>query len=319
MKKTKVIRLLGMTAGILLLAGCGEQETGRGQMTESTEEEMPQATEEPAPTEAETGSSDEAEQPTEAPEVTEADPTPAEEEDEDLETSPVALWEYEGYVDECKEYTWRKEFADCDYDGDGKTDRVYRSHVADTDIATYTIEFGNGRTLTTPDGWNTGFPHVQAGDLNGDGEPEILFTMTYDTSTDPLAFGDLWLFAWNGTDYEEEKLPLAAGENGAKCITIDYQKTSDTTVAVQVAQNGFECEVSADEDALAYWYYEDAKNQNAMVYYADMETDGKAHIHCYAEMFSKSGQCLEFDLVSKGDSYAIENMKYMDEPYYWWE
>ena len=76
MKRNKIIRLLGMTAGILLLAGCGEQETGRGQMTESTEEETPQATEEPAPTEAETGSSDEAEQPTEAPEVTEADPTP---------------------------------------------------------------------------------------------------------------------------------------------------------------------------------------------------------------------------------------------------
>ena len=322
MKKTTIIRLLGVTAGILLLAGCGEQESGRGQMPDRAEEETPQATEEAAPTEAETGSGEEAVQPTEAAEPTAAEPveaTPTETEDEDIETSPVMLWEYEGYVDECREYTWWKDFADCDFDGDGKTDRVYRTHTADTDLATYTIEFGNGRSLTTPEGWNTGFPHVQAGDLNGDGEPEILFTMTYDTSTDPLAFGDLWLFAWDGSAYAEEKLPLAAGENGAKCLTLDYQKTSDTTVAVQVAQNGFECEVSAGADELAYWYYGDAKDQNAMVYYAVLETNGKAHLHCYAEMFSKSAQCLEFDLVSKGDGYAIENMKYMDEAYFWWE
>ena len=230
----------------------------------------------------------------------------------------MALWEYEGYVEECKEYTWWRDFSDSDFDGDGKTDRVYRSHVADTDLANYTIEFGNGRSLTTPDGWNTGFPHVQAGDLDGDGEPEILFTLTYDTSTDPLNFGDLWLFSWDGNAYAEEKLPLEAGENGAKCLTIDYQKTSDDGIAVQVAQNGFECELTADESEMDYWFYGDAQAQNIMVYYAEMETGAKACLHCYTEMFTKSGRCLKFDLVSKGGSYVIGDMEVMEEPYYWW-
>ncbi len=84
--------------------------------------------------------------------------------------TPNALWEYEGYVDECKNYIWQEEFLNCDYDVDGKKDRLSRSHFKDIQSASYTINFGNGDILVTPKGWDTGFPHVKSGDLDGDKE-----------------------------------------------------------------------------------------------------------------------------------------------------
>ena len=314
MKKKTVACILGSAMMLASLTAC----TGDNGETPVLEASVAD-TEAMAPTEAETVEPETAE-PTEAvetQETNETEPTETESED-DSETSPLMLWEYEGYVDECKEYTWWDEFAGCDYDGDGATDRVYRSYTADSDLATYRIEFGNGRTLEVPEGWNTGFPHVQAGDLNNNGEVEVLFTLTYDTSTDPLEFGDMWLFFWDGEfeEYKEEPLPLATGENGARCLTIAYKKTAEDTLSVQVAQNGFSCDVVAEEDQINNWYYEDTDAEDILVYYADLDKDC---IHCYTQMFSKSGQCLTFDLVSKDYKFEIENMEYTDEPFYWWE
>ncbi len=42
---------------------------------------------------------------------------------------------YTGYVDECTFYVFKDEFNECDYDGDGKTDRLYRID----DVAPYRL------------------------------------------------------------------------------------------------------------------------------------------------------------------------------------
>jgi hypothetical protein len=74
----------------------------------------------------------------------------------------------------------------------------------------YVIEFGNGDKLITSEGPETGFPHIQTGDLDKDGAKEILIILTYDTSTDPYSYGTMWLFDRDQAsgDYLEVELPL---------------------------------------------------------------------------------------------------------------
>ena len=309
MKKKELTKLLLAAGTVVLLAGCGETENNsRSEMpkneTETAEVTEAAPTEEPAEAEpAETEVPEVTEAPAETPEPVETEP------EEDIETSPFALWEYEGYVDECKEYHWRDEFSDLDIDGDGTMDRLYRTCDTEAQTAVYTIEFGDGRKQEIPQGWDTGFPHVQAGDTDGDGEKELLFTLTYDTSTDPMAFGDMWVFDYTdpASGYQEVELPLAKGENGAKMLTIDYDKPDGDIITIHVKQNGYTTDIDAGKDFIEGWWTDKVVTEDRMVYDAQIKNGA---IHCAAEVFNKSGISLEFDLVWKNGAYVIENMAY---------
>ena len=183
--------------------------------------------------------------------------------DSDIETSLFYIWEYEGYIDECKEYTWRSEFVDCDYDGDGKTDRVNRSWDKDEQTAIYTIEFGNGDTLTTPKGWETGFPHIQGGDLDSDGINEIVVNLTYDTSTDPYSFGELWLFDKDkkSGEYKEVDLPFEKTENGGKGLQIDYDKPEDGKITYHIKGTDYSATEDVGEDYISFWWSDEAQSE----------------------------------------------------------
>ncbi|MBR1772228.1 MAG: hypothetical protein IJ747_09400 [Lachnospiraceae bacterium] len=238
----------------------------------------------------------------------------------ETETSPLLLWEYEGYVDECIGYTWCGEFADKDFDGDGKTDRLYRTCDADRQIAEYTIEFGNGRRIQVPEVWNTGFPHIQAGDTDNDGEPEVLFTLTYDTSTDPMAFGDMWLFDYDegSGEYRQTELPLAAGENGAKEITVSYDKPQGNVVTIKVNQTGFTESVSLEEGYLQYWWSDETVIEDETVYHAALVKNGdKTILRCFAEVFTRGVGSISFDLIYKDGAYRVENTEYGVYPENW--
>lgn len=228
------------------------------------------------------------------------------ESENNVEKSPLLLWEFEGYVDECNGYTWQDDFKSCDYDGDGKTDRLKRQWDGEEQIAIYTIEFGNGDVLTVPKGWETGFPHVQGGDLDGDGEKEILFTLSYDTSTDPLSFGDMWLFDKDASGrYNEVELPLASGENGAKGFTIDYEKPEDNMIRYSIKEAGLSRSEEVDDDYINYWWTEESTSLIRSVYWAEIREGESPAIRCYVEPLQRGGASLGFDLSYRNGKYEI--------------
>ncbi len=230
----------------------------------------------------------------------------AQSEAEDQERSPFVLWEFEGYVDECDGYFWQDDFISSDYDGDGEIDRLKREWDGEEQIAIYTVEFGNGDLLTVPKGWETGFPHVQGGDLDGDGQKEILFTLSYDTSTDPLSFGDMWLFDKDASgSYREVELPLAGGENGAKCFTIDYEKPEGLVIRYSIKEAGLSRSEEVDDDYINYWWTDESTSQLRSVYWAEIREGESPAIRCFVEPLPRSGQSLGFDLSYRNGKYEI--------------
>jgi hypothetical protein len=113
------------------------------------------------------------------------------------EKSIWALGEYTGYLDEAENWIRYEDFIDADYDGDSKTDRVYREYYivekeyANGGTADYTIEFGNHKTITISEVAYNGLPTIYGDDLDGDGVNEIIFKVTFENGEEPRA----WVFA----------------------------------------------------------------------------------------------------------------------------
>jgi hypothetical protein len=239
---------------------------------------------------------------------------PEEEEQYAEEKSPFILWEYEGYVDECAGYFWQEEFQNCDYDADGMPDRLNRSWSQEDETAVYTIEFGNGDTLTVPPGWETGFPHVQSGDLDEDGEKEILVTLSYDTSTDPSSFGDMWLFDKDASgEYKEVALPLASGENGAKGFTIDYDEPDGCVIRYSIKEAGLSRSEDVGDDYINNWWTTERTTNMRSVYWAEILEVNYPVVRCYVEPLPRGGDSLGFNLAYRNGKYEIGYVE-LDSP-----
>lgn len=232
-----------------------------------------------------------------------------EESEEEIETSPFVLWEYEGYVDECEEYTWVSEFDKCDYDNDGVIDRVKRAWYGDKEKATYTIEFGNGDILVSPATWETSFPHIQSGDLDADGVNEILITFTYDTSTDPNLFGEMWLFDKDGTtgEYCEVNLPLEEEYDiGGKGLEIRYDAPDEENIVhYEIPEYDFEAEAGLSHDYITFWWTQEAVTEFRVVYQAEIVEEETTVIRCYLTPFPREGYVLTFDITYNNGKYEI--------------
>lgn len=132
--------------------------------------------------------------------------------------------DYTGYLDECVQWLDYGSFTECDYDGDGIADRVWRENIQDWGVADYRIEFGNGDVIGLPKTAG-GIPEVRSLDLEGDGIREILFTETFGYSTDPKAYGQMALLRKEGEGYEMMELPGGISQVDSE------ERTEDGTMA----------------------------------------------------------------------------------------
>ena len=128
-----------------------------------------------------------------------------------------SFWMYSGYLDEFPDgadETVSEDFS-ADYDGDSRQDRVYRQLDEEADTCRYRIEFANGDVLAPEEPISDlGYPQVEGVDLTGDGQNEIIFYVSYPTSTNPLAFGDLTIFEKREERYQQMQLPFMDGTDG---------------------------------------------------------------------------------------------------------
>ncbi len=229
--------------------------------------------------------------------------------------SPMILWEYEGYMDEAEGYSYRDEFVNTDFDGDGKNDRVYRKCDSNESLAYYTIELGNGRKIEIPEAWNTGFPHVKMADLDGDDEKEVLFNLSYDSSTDPFSAGDIWILDYDEKDkvYKEVELPLKSGDKGARVVTVEYGKAKEGTIPIEIKELNFSGDIEVGKEFIEGWWTTDPDPSDVMVWFAEVKDyEGGNAVYCEIEPVSKSGIFVGFYMVYEDGEYKIKGAQISD-------
>lgn len=215
-----------------------------------------------------------------------------------IETSYTGVWDYTGYLDECTGWTGYQEFVGCDYDEDGKTDHVYRYNIDKKDSCVYWIEFGNGAVIEPGKVVaDTGFPHIQTADLQGDGIKEIIFTLSYDTSTGPMCFGDMAVFKRAQEDeYSYEKLdmpkPFKESEHGySQMLPIHYEQEADQSLRITCADIGADFVLPIDTERwndLQYKHYAGLTEEHPVWQVTVVETDGeKDKLECEIGLFDK--------------------------------
>jgi hypothetical protein len=111
---------------------------------------------------------------------------------------------YEGYLDELKDNIYAQ--TKYDLDGDGLTDRIYRTLSQDY-TAVYRIEFGNGDLLETAPLSSSYVCFWKFTDVVGDDTPELVLNC-YEVEVEPyIGLYDIQIYIKKGTGYEKLELP----------------------------------------------------------------------------------------------------------------
>lgn len=222
---------------------------------------------------------------------------------------------YTGYLDELDAY--RDEFYGRDYDGDGKTDRLYRISDTGFEMSEYRIDFGNGSKLYDKDVSESAFPHVYSVDLDKDGVNEIVMTYT-------VRPADREEFTWF-TLFDREYGPnfskvdsLLQSTGGMECITVKIKKIDLRTASYTVLETGFSREVQIDgyydqydddlmEDCWEFW---ESNDYTIFVHVCMVEVENEDNpcLHCYANVLPDTSNYIKFDIVYEDDEYRIINM-----------
>ncbi len=246
------------------------------------------------------------------------DETAGDEEKEE-DTPVIGFWGYTGYLDECNSSS-AEEFKNCDYDGDGMNDRIYRWNVEDQgdgNDTRYRIEFGNGEELilerAVPD---SGFPYLIAADFSQNGKNEIVFGCTYWTSTNPMAFGELAVFQKTEDGYGQIQLPMELSDS-AYTMTLDfnYQKVKEKLIRVTCADTGFLEDIEIEDvlwEQQGYKDYFTSATNSACVWRAEV-VEGKGGIpelKCYFSLFDKWSVCeVSLLLRYQDDRFVSDGME----------
>ncbi len=293
-------------------------ESAESQDENSTESESVESTEGNAEVTESAESQDENSTESESVESTEENAGESEsiESTDEAELSPMALWDYNGYVDECTEYYFKDEFIDKDFDGDGTSDRLFRSYEQDSEMAYYTIEYGNGKKVDVPEAGYTGFPHIQMDDLDGDGEKDIVFNLTYDTSTDPLSVGEMWIFSYDADSdaYKEVEIPLKKGEGGERYITFEISAPTDGVLTIENEDYSFSEEFDLGQEYIEAFWGDSAVTQDGCIWYSEIqEYNGAKAVYCEIEPALKTGEMIGFYMIIKDGKASVEDMEHVGE------
>lgn len=116
-----------------------------------------------------------------------------------------ALSEYEGYLDNVK--LFEEGYKNQDYDGDGKTDRIFQ-YFRNDNKKVYTICFGNGDHLELGafDDTFLGL-EVWGADITGDGKNEIVFCGEHTGNTWIQSGSEIAIWRKDGSEYTRMNLP----------------------------------------------------------------------------------------------------------------
>ena len=233
-----------------------------------------------------------------------------------VQTSSRAYTAYTGYMDECREWTGYMAFAGQDYDGDGLTDRVYRTYYKDSGYCHYQIRFGNRDVLDCDkDVYADGKPSVKAADINGDGYNEIILMLQYDTGTDMRAFGDLAVFEKkDGETYARAELPFKEREEDyALEVRMGFRMKREQLLTVSLDGTDFAVDVPVSN-----WLWEDAQYKDmfregvggAAVWDAFLAGDGQdVRLACKVHLFDKwSDYGLILLLGCDNGRYVVEDV-----------
>lgn len=209
-----------------------------------------------------------------------------------------AYADYTGYLDECTDWMECSQFQERDYDKDGLWDRVYRENLSDFESCNYRIEFGNGDLIRIPQ-MGGGIPHVMRCDLDGDDTSEILFQQSYGFSTDPMAFGEVAVFAKKNGTYEQLMPPKELRtdlQDGLNCyrpsLALYYEKQSEWEMRVttkELGKGGILDEiVPLNDDLAAMFNWTDVEKEHvASCYETTVSGEEKQLLEFHFQVFNK--------------------------------
>lgn len=232
------------------------------------------------------------------------------------EMQPFGYWGYTGYMDECTRWSGYKGFADADYDNDGKTDRVYRTYIKDTDSCRYRIEFGNGDLLELDkETWDGGAPTILSADLTGNGCNEIVFLQSYGFSTNPSAEGDFAVFEKTSGGYVQAVLPFSESQIGyTQLLTFVYEQDGEQSIRVSCAE--VFCEGSVPVPYMLWEEYRYRENYTHAInqhniWRVSVIKDGETEkLFCEINLFDKWSLCgAELVLGYCAGEFIIEDMR----------
>jgi len=232
---------------------------------------------------------------------------------------------YTGYVDECTFYVFKDEFNECDYDGDGKIDRLYRIDDVAPYMSEYRIDFGNGDKLYSGNVSETAYPHVFPVDLDGDGDDDIVLTYTVEPADrEPFTWCEIYSCDKRHHVYMKEDSILKSS-GGISCLPVKLQRISSREAAFTVMDTDFTGFIGLDRyyqqydsDGIEQFWESIESNDNiinAMIVSAEVEYGDDPYIHCYADTVNGGWYYLGFDIVFEDGEYRIKNINKCFDPF----
>ena len=226
--------------------------------------------------------------------------------------------EQRAYFDEDTEWYFYADFLDKDYDRDGKTDRVYQNSDA------VYIEFGDGSTLQICErAVEKEYESITVTNANlsdADKDEIVVLSELAPYSTGFRCYGKLKIYAWNGSNYVEQKIPF---ENGT--IKVQYQTVGAETICASVIGTDYKFDIDVNNHWLSVeeyieWYDNTEKECETWTVYFEQSADCE-QIVCLVNMLEHQDvDTLGIKLKYENGEFKLDEIKYIRDYYeseYW--